>query len=139
MGDSGDVLKGTHRTLNALKGTLKTSGHVPKAPLTSHTKPAPPTSAPPAKRASPAEPRPPNRGRRTAAAEPRPPNRGRRTAAAGPRPPDLADGQTPGKITGGFRFNALRGTLKTFNALKGTLKTSAHVAELRGWGRVETQ
>jgi hypothetical protein len=47
LGDSGDVLRGTHRTFNALKGTLKTSAHVPKTPLTSHTK-----RAPPAKRAS---------------------------------------------------------------------------------------
>jgi hypothetical protein len=33
VGDSGDVLRGTLRTLNVLKGTLKTSSHVPKAPL----------------------------------------------------------------------------------------------------------
>jgi hypothetical protein len=33
LGDSGDVLRGTLRTLNVLKGTLKTSAHVPKTPL----------------------------------------------------------------------------------------------------------
>ena len=65
LGDSGDVLRGTHRTLNALKGTLKTPSHVPKTPLTSHTQPAPPTKrtlpakrAPLAKRAPPAGPLP---------------------------------------------------------------------------------
>jgi hypothetical protein len=40
VGDSGDVLKGTHRTLNVLKGTLRTSSHVPT--LASHAKRAPP-------------------------------------------------------------------------------------------------
>jgi hypothetical protein len=48
-GDSGDVLKGTHRTLNALKGTLKTSSHVLKTPLTGRTQ-----RARPARRSQPA-------------------------------------------------------------------------------------
>jgi len=66
LGDSGDVLKGTHKTLNALKGTLKTSTHVPKTPLTSHTQPAQP-----AKRPRPQSgPRPPNLACRTSPAGP---------------------------------------------------------------------
>jgi len=46
VGDSGDVLKGTHRTFNALKGTLKTASHVPKTPLRGHTQRAQPVKRP---------------------------------------------------------------------------------------------